>query len=432
VLASPQRASHSLAEAYALAARLVAVVLEGGSLTEAFDSLWRRERDVTASLRAAVRDLAFNTLRAYGIVDRAVALLAERPPKPLLRALLMVAVLELRAARAAPYAIVDQAVAASEALAGERARAFVNAVLRNYQRRIAEIDAAIAASDEGRYQHPQWWIDLLRQAWPAQWERILAAGNGHPPMTLRVNTRVNATNDYLATLEHAGIAARLVGDTALRLERPLPVDLLPGFREGKVSVQDAGAQRAAEFLDARDGMRVLDACAAPGGKAAHILERADVALTAVEVDGARADRIRENLARLKLDATILVADAARTQDWWDGRKFDRILLDVPCSASGVVRRHPDIKWLRRAQDIPRFAETQRRMLEAVWPLLAPGGRMLYATCSVFPAENAQTIGAFLARHPEAHPEPLPGTIDGSILPDADRDGFYYALIEHRS
>jgi 16S rRNA (cytosine967-C5)-methyltransferase len=284
-------------------------------------------------------------------------------------------------------------------------------------------------NEEARYQHPQWWIDLVRGAYPERWEGILAAGNTHPLMTLRVNTRRVAPADYLQRLAEAGIAASAAGDAALLLERPVPVERLPGFAGGEVSVQDAAAQRAAGLLDLAPGLRVLDACAAPGGKSAHILERADVALTALDVDPERCERVVRNLERLSLRAEVHAADCMRPQTWWDGAPFERILADVPCSASGVARRHPDLKWLRRAGDAVAFATRQAAILDTLWQLLAADGKLLYVTCSVFPQENQEVVQAFLARTQGARSLPLPDGKESQWLPGPRHDGFFYALIQ---
>jgi 16S rRNA (cytosine967-C5)-methyltransferase len=384
-----------------------------------------------ANLRPAVLDLAFSALRDCGRGDFILARLLEKPLKDQeTRALLLVALARLERRPAEAHTVVDQAVAAAGGIARGRFKGLANAVLRNFLRRRDELLAAADADPVARWRHPAWWLDALRAAYPTQWEEIAAAGNSHPPMTLRVNRRHRpAGADFLAELARAGIAARALDECALLLDKPVPVERIPGFREGRVSVQDWGAQRAAALLDARDGMRVLDACAAPGGKSAHLLELADVELTALEVDAARAARIGENLDRLGLGATVKVADAGRPQDWWDGRPFERILADVPCSASGVARRHADIKWLRRAADVVGFARTQAAILDALWPTLAPGGKMLYCTCSVFPAENGEQVRAFVARHPDARRLPTGGAADGlQLLPGPDHDGFYYALL----
>ncbi|MCL5060487.1 MAG: hypothetical protein M1449_08255 [Candidatus Thermoplasmatota archaeon] len=321
--------------------------------------------------------------------------------------------------------------------------------------------------------HPDWWIAKLQAEHPHHWQGILEASLLHPPFTLRVNRRHGDVAGYLRRLNEAGLPAHQTGPDAVTLDKAVPVHTLPGFDRGDVSVQDAGAQWAARLLDAQPGERVLDACAAPGGKTGHILERAcaktarkgqavvvkpinrqqprtaqgastpkginvwrrtpggcDVDLTALDADAARLARVRENLDRLQLSATLVEGDAARPDAWWDGRPFDRILADVPCSASGVVRRNPDIKWLRRPDDIAQFAAQQAVMLEALWRLLAPGGTLLYATCSIFDEENEGQVRAFLARHAsDAERCPLPEPLsDGPLLPDAEHDGFFYALL----
>jgi 16S rRNA (cytosine967-C5)-methyltransferase len=293
------------------------------------------------------------------------------------------------------------------------------------------IEPRVLAREPARYRHPQWWIDRLRRAYPDAWTRILEAGNGHPPMTLRVNRRRVETTAYVARLAAAGIGARFLGREAVQLDAPRPVGEVPGFGDGEVSVQDAGAQLAAHLLDVEDGMRVLDACAAPGGKTAHILELARVELLALDNDAARTARIGANLARLGLAASVQTGDAAVPVQWWDGRPFDRILLDAPCTASGVVRRHPDIKWLRRDADVAAFARRQVALLAALWPLVAPGGKLLYATCSVFPEENNEPVARFAASRADAERIGLPEPGGGQLLPNGDHDGFFYALLRKR-
>ncbi|MEW6515109.1 MAG: 16S rRNA (cytosine(967)-C(5))-methyltransferase RsmB [Pseudomonadota bacterium] len=373
---------------------------------------------IEAALRPAVLDLVFTTLRDYGRGDFLLGCLLEKPLKDkAARALLLVALARLERRPEEAHTLVDQAVTA----AGKPFKGLVNAVLRNFLRRRDELLAAADADAVARWRHPQWWLDKLRSAYPEAWERIAVAGNSHPPLCLRVNVRRPPSDP---------IDGQLLGDGAILLEKPVPVERIPGFREGRVSVQDWGAQQAARLLDVRDGQRVLDACAAPGGKTAHLLELADLDLTALELDPQRARRIAENLERLGLKANIRVGDASRPQDWWDGKSFDRILADVPCSASGVVRRHPDIKWLRRPTDVAAFAQTQAAILDALWPLLAPGGKMLYCTCSVFPEENGEQMCAFVARHPDARRLTTGGdNPELQLLPAATHDGFYYALLE---
>jgi len=414
--------SANLELALCAAADAIAQVRAGRSLSDALATL-----DPGSSLRAAVQDLAYGTLRHLGLLDALLAELLRKPVKPALNALLLAALYQLRARPASSHTTVDQAVRAVSRLE-PAAKGLANAVLRTYLR---ESDALLARcdSDTAHYSYPQWWIDRVRAAWPQSWESILNAGNLHPPMTLRVNRRRLATAQYLAKLGERGIKGERVGAQAILLERPVPIESLPGFGAGEVSVQDAGAQLAAPLLDVRPGMRVLDACAAPGGKTGHILELADCALTALDSDPARAPRISDNLARLGFSARIVCADCASPAGWSDGGLFERILLDAPCTASGAVKRHPDIKWLRRESDIAQLAAIQGRMLDALWQQLAPGGKLLYATCSMFPQENAQTVESFLARSDGARRLRLAEPEEGQLLPDARHDGFFYALLE---
>jgi 16S rRNA (cytosine967-C5)-methyltransferase len=289
-------------------------------------------------------------------------------------------------------------------------------------------------TEEGRYSYPQWWIDAVKKQYTEKAGAILEAGNRHPPMTLRVNARSTSPQQYLTQLTALNIGAKLISPNALQLTSPLSVDKLPGFFEGVVSVQDAGAQYAADLLDVQEGMRVLDVCAAPGGKTAHLLESGNIDLIAVDKDELRLERVQENLQRLKLEATLLCGDAAEPASWWDGKQFERILADVPCSASGVVRRHPDIKWLRRPSDIEGFARQQEQILEALWPLLARGGKLLYATCSIFARENQQVIEGFISRHGDARQIGIAALdmSNGQLLPNDQHDGFFYALLQKDS
>jgi len=422
--------AHALAGALRDAARMVARVAEGRSLAAEFE---RVAEDGTETPRAALLDLTHGTLRRYGRVQRVVRELSRQERSdPLVEALLWCSLYALESGRYAEYTVVDQAVRACALLEKWTAKGYVNAVLRGSLRSRAMLESRIAADEEARYQHPRWWIDLVRAAYPAQWEQVLAAGNSHPPMALRVNRRRIGLAEYEARLAAEGIVTRRVGGEALLLERALPAERLPGFAAGEVSVQDAAAQRAAPCLDLAAGQRVLDACAAPGGKSAHMLELADVALTALDADAARAGRITRNLERLGLAARVAIADCSQLAQWWDGVPFDRILADVPCSASGVARRHPDLKWLRRAQDIGAFAARQAALLDALWQALGAGGKLLYVTCSVFPQENESVVEAFVARAPGARRLPLADGRAAQWLPEAGHDGFYYALIEKRA
>ena len=378
-------------------------------------------------------DLTHGTLRRYGRMQAFVRALSRREQSDrLVEALLWCSLYALESGRYADYTVVDQAVRACGLLERWPAKGYVNALLRGFVRQRQSLEARIRADVEARYQHPRWWIDALQRDLPENWEMALQAGNSHPPMCLRVNQRRAGTADYQARLDADGIASRRVGDHALLLSHPVPVSRLPGFEAGDVSVQDAGAQRAAPCLDLAAGQRVLDACAAPGGKAAHILESADVSLTALDADPARCERMRRNFERLGLDAHVRAADCTRLADWWDGTPFERILADVPCSASGVARRHPDVKWLRRSSDLAAFAGRQVAILSALWRVLGAGGKLLYVTCSVFAQENAAVIDAFAPHAPGLRRLALPDGGPAQWLPDAEHDGFFYALLQKQA
>jgi len=421
------KAAGALAQALRDAARMVAHVAAGRSLANEFN---RVAEEGIETPRAALLDLTHGTLRRYGRMQEIVRGLSRRgQPDALVEALLWCSLYALESGRYAEYTVVDQAVRACTLLERWTAKGYVNGLLRSYLRERGAIDARIRSIEEANYQHPRWWIQLVRAAFPQRWEEVLAAGNSHPPMTLRVNRRRVSVDDYAGRLAAAGIPARLLGGQALLLERALPVERLPGFEKGEVSVQDAGAQRGAHCLELAAGQRVLDACAAPGGKTAHVLEMADVELTALDVDAARCERMVRNLERLALTATVRTADCTRLDAWWDGRTFDRVLADVPCSASGVARRHPDLKWLRRASDLQAFAARQAAILDALWQVLAPNGKLLYVTCSVFPQENEALVESFVTRAQNARRLPLPDGEPQQWLPGPEHDGFFYALIQ---
>jgi len=420
-----------LIESQRLASTAVSQVLAGRNLNQVLQGLLSRHSALSPQQRAAAQDMSYGTLRFYGQLHAILDLLLQKPLQDAaVRSLLLVALYQLQYSRSAEHAVVDHAVRAAEALKKPWAKGLVNAVLRNFLRQRPGLLEQAALSEEGRYSHPQWWIDKLRRQYPDDWATLLETNNQHPPMTLRVNCRTTSTAVYLDLLHQQGIEGRQVGESAILLEQPVSVDKLPGFGEGMASVQDAGAQFAARLLNIADGMRVLDACAAPGGKAAHLLELAGIELTALDSDPERLKKIEQTLQRLKLDAHCLVGNAARPEEWWDGKPYQRILADVPCSASGVVRRHPDIKWLRREADIAGFAAQQAEILDALWRVLGSGGKLLYATCSVFAEENQQQIAQFLVRHKDAQclPLSLPTEKDGQLTPDLQHDGFFYALL----
>jgi len=431
------------AQVLAGAARAVlAVLTDGHSADEALAAL--------ASLpqRAAIRAVALGSLRWYLRLAPAVLPLASRPGAELdvrLRVLLVCAVHQIEYSAHSPASTVAAAVDAIRLLELERAAGLTNAVLRRYLRERAALLATVDGDMATRHAHPAWLVSAFGAAWPAQVEQILIANNRHPPLCLRVDITRTSTAAYLKELAEAGIDAVPVPgvDTAVSLATPLAVANIPGFAEGRVSVQDASAQLAAILLAPLPGERVLDACAAPGGKSGALLEfaRGALDLVALDIDARRLDLVADNLSRLQRSAQLVAADLRREPAWWDGRPFDAILLDAPCSATGVIRRHPDIKLLRRAVDLPALAETQFELLGNCWRLLRPGGRLLYCTCSVLPAENSGVIERFLAAEPGArldlspagarHTPPLQVQSSGwQILPQekAGGDGFYYACL----
>lgn len=410
---------------------VISQVLSGRNLNQVLSEVLNTHSELTPQQRGALQDLSYGTLRFYGQLASVLDALLNKPIQDSqIRYLLLVALYQLQYSKAAQHAVVDFAVNAVRKR-NPAASGLVNAILRNFLRNKTALLADASRTEEGRYSYPQWWISEIKSQYGEQAAAILLAGNQHPPMTLRVNRRRTTAADYLQLLTQNGVEARLVEPAAILLEHPVSVEKLPGFADGLVSVQDAGAQYAAAFLDVHDGMRVLDACAAPGGKSAHLLESAQIELLALDKDALRLERVRENMQRLQLSASLLTGDAAQPADWWDGQPFQRILADVPCSATGVVRRHPDIKWLRRASDIEGFAQQQQQILHALWPLLDAGGKLLYATCSIFGRENQQVISEFLSGHPGATQLPLaaPGMKQGQLLPDDQHDGFFYALLQ---
>ena len=421
-------------------------VRSGTSTTVALDK-------VDPGWKPGVQALAFHVLRSLGRAQALRKLLADRAPPAMVDALLCTALALAWRDEDAPYEVftlVNQTVEAAKRLPATKAQAsFVNACLRRFMR---ERCAMVAATDQdpvARWNHPAWWITRLKKDYPVNWQEILEANNRHPPMTLRVNIRKSTRTQCLDDLHSAGIAAEpaevpgcTVGNSGILLDVARPVDEIPGFADGVVSVQDGAAQLAAPLLlqglDASNKLNVLDACAAPGGKTAHLLEIANCKVTALEIDATRCERIVQTLQRLGLTARVTVGDASQPQAWWDGELFDAVLLDAPCTASGIVRRHPDVRWLRRESDIARLAHIQAKLLNTLWALVKPGGRLLFCTCSVFRAEGADQIQTFLARHTNAALLASPGHLkpqfkaNGNPVPDnpsGDHDGFYLALLE---
>ncbi len=437
--------------------------------------------DVDAQLRPGVQALAFHALRWLGRAEALRQQLAKRPPPPEADALLCVALAcmtptlgtdvsslppeganfprggpsensppaSILLSLYTPYTLVDQAVEAAKRSESTLHQAsFINGCLRRFLREQDALMALTEKSPQAVWNHPQWWIDQVRRDHPAQWQAILQANNSRAALILRINERKTTQAQYLRSLFAINIEAFPVGQQGVILAAARAVTGLPGFAEGHFSVQDAAAQLAAPLLleglapgDAGARLNILDACAAPGGKTAHLLELADCEVTALDIDARRCQRIAQNLQRLGLQAHIVVGDAARPGDWWDGRPYDGILLDAPCTASGIVRRHPDVRWLRRPTDIAQLAAIQARLLATLWPLLRPGGRLVYCTCSVFRAEGERQVQTFVAHHTDAALMPSPGHLlpqsgaPATVFPDnlmREHDGFYYALLEKRS
>jgi 16S rRNA (cytosine967-C5)-methyltransferase len=433
----PDLPPDSLALAMLGAASAVAGVRAGTALPQALSNVFTAFA-VTPQGRGAIQDLAYRSMRGLGRAETLLGLMTTKAPNvPMLVGLIECALVLLdppegESAAYEAFTVVDQAVtAASRHPDMAHAKAMVNAVLRRFLREQDELVAAALKQPLARWNYPQWWIDATKAAYPRDWEAILAAGNRHPPLTLRVNTRKTTLEDYLRQLEEAGFQADQVGPAALRLRQATNVSQIPGFHDGLVSVQDAGAQLAAPLLDLQPGMRVLDACAAPGGKSGHILEVADVELTSVDADPQRLARVGDNLGRLGLSGTLVAAEA-QTQDWWDGQQFDRILADVPCTASGIVRRHPDIRWLRRKTDTRQLTTLSSEILDNLWQMLRADGKLLFVTCSLWPQESEAQAAAFAARHPDAVRLDAPGQLLPSSGAGLDHDGLFYALFQKQA
>jgi len=430
---SPDLRTDSLAFALLGAASAVARVRAGTALPQALAEVFQAY-DAPPQARGAMQDIAYRAMRQLGRNEILLSLMTSKAPEPAM----LVGLLECALALLDPpegldppydaFTVVDQAVFAAGAHPDfAHAKAMVNAVLRRFLREREQLVATAVRESVAQWNYPQWWIDAVRTAYPADWHGILQAGNRQPPLTLRVNRRKTDVDTYLKMLLAAGMEAEQVGPSAVRLAQAVGVTQIPGFAAGLVSVQDAGAQLAAPLLDVHDGMRVLDACAAPGGKSGHILETADVDLTALDADARRLVRVDQNLQRLGLSAAVK-AGAAEATDWWDGRQYDRILADVPCTASGIVRRHPDIRWLRRKSDTHQLATLSSKILDNLWQMLRPDGKLLFVTCSLWPQESEAQAAAFAARHGAVRLD-----APGQLLPRSgagqDHDGLFYALFQ---
>ncbi|EHR69760.1 tRNA/rRNA cytosine-C5-methylase [Burkholderiales bacterium JOSHI_001] len=431
----------ALARLLDLTADALSAVRAGRSLTDALAK-------VPPELRGGTQALSFHVLRWLGGAQAVRVLLAPKAPPPTVDALLTCALALLWPVRDPPYAdhtLVDQAVHAVRHRA-PAAAGFVNAVLRRFVRERESLVEAARHQPVAAFNHPLWWVEKIKQDWPAQWQALLLAANEHPPFVLRVNARRGNAAQYVQRLAALGRQGVALDEFAVWLPKPCPVADLPGFAEGEVSVQDLAAQRAVQLLLSAGlppGARVLDACSAPGGKTAQWLERADLDLLALDSDPFRLARVQDTLNRLHLKARLAASDARLVAQWWDGQPFDAILLDAPCSASGIVRRHPDVRWLRRPDDVVALARIQAELLDALWPLVKPGGVLLYVTCSLFKREGQQQIDAFLQRHAADAPRldplapghvlPLPDNSGsapawGAAAPPVTGDGFFYALL----
>ena len=427
-----------------IAADAVHQVFSGRNLTLSLPAALSLFPAATLQQKGAATDLSYGTLRYYGEIDAYLTQLLEKPlTDERLHALLLVAIYQLLHDKADAFTVVNQVVHAVSQLKRPApkswAKGLVNAVLRNFLRQKEALKLQLDANEVARFSHPQWWINKLKIQYPDQWREILMTGNTHPPMTLRINHRKTNSEEYLQLLARQDIKATALGAEAIVLEKPAPVEKIPGFMDGVVSVQDYGAQLAAHLLQVEPGERVLDACCAPGGKTGHILELADAQMTALDNDEQRLQRVQSNLDRLGLTAELIKGDAA-TDEWFQGQPFDKILADVPCTASGIVRRHVDIKWLRRETDIQSFAAQQAKILPSLWQRLAKGGKLLYVTCSVFNEENQGQVDEFLKNNADATQLPLTlpagfqylaidGGLNAQLIPSMAHDGFFYALLQ---
>jgi 16S rRNA (cytosine967-C5)-methyltransferase len=418
-------------------ARVVSVAGGGRTLDDALAAA--DTSAMTTQNRSLLAAMVYGVVREHTLLAALAGKLLTKPLEkaPEVQALVLCGLHQLRSMRMPAHAAVAETVNAVSLLEAHWARGMVNAVLRRYQRERQALEDALPTDPVVRLSHPTWMVDAIRRDWPRQWKKVLLENNEQAPLTLRVNRRKMPAAEYMVReLPGVGLKGHTLAAApdALVLDEAVPVDELPGFAEGVVSVQDAAAQLAVGLLDLTPGLRVLDACAAPGGKTAHMLERCDCEVLALDIDAQRIARVEQNLARLGLRAQVRTADAREPKSWWDGKPFHRILVDAPCSGTGVIRRHPDIKWLRRPADIPKMAQAQLELLHALWPLLAPGGTLVYAVCSVLDQEGRDVVGRFLEREPEARAQPIdadwgeahaPGR---RLAPGGDFDGFFYARL----
>ena len=418
-----------------IAADCVSEVIKGHNLNQFFERRFEHHQNITPQQKSVAIFLAYGAIRYLGENQFFIQQLIDKKiTNKKIEALLCVALFQLNHDQSTDFTVVNEAVEAAKLINKSWAGSFVNGVLRNFIRQKEKLQTELKNDEEAFYSYPLWWINLIKQNYPKDWESILLNGNKHPPLTLRINERQTNLKQYEEKLKSEAISYRVLGNIALELTQPTPVEKIPGFMDGEVSIQDFGAQLAAKLLDLQDGQFCLDACSAPGGKTGHMLEIADIELVSIDQQKDRLYKVKENLERLHLHAYLKCADLAAVNTWWNEKLFDRILLDAPCSASGVVRRHVDIKWLRRPCDIEMFAKQQEAMLEAMWQLLKKGGKLLYATCSIFYDENQKVINHFIKEHTDA--KEVEWSVDSEyskyenqLIPSENHDGFFYALLE---
>ena len=420
-----------------IAADCVSEVIKGHNLNQVFERRFEHHQNITPQQKSVAIFLAYGAIRYLGENQFFIQQLIDKKiTNKKIEALLCVALFQLNHDQSTDFTVVNEAVEAAKLINKSWAGSFVNGVLRNFVRQKEKLQTELKNNEEAFYSYPVWWINLIKQNYPKDWENILLNGNKHPPLTLRINERKTNLKQYEEKLKSEEISYRVLGNAALELAQPTPVEKIPGFMDGEVSIQDFGAQLAAKLLDLQDGQICLDACSAPGGKTGHMLEIADIELVSIDQQKDRLYKVKENLERLHLHAYLKCADLTAVNTWWNEKLFDRILLDAPCSASGVVRRHVDIKWLRRPRDIEMFAKQQEAMLEAMWQLLKKGGKLLYATCSIFYDENQKVINHFIKEHTDA--KEVKWSVDSEyskyenqLIPSENHDGFFYALLEKK-
>ncbi len=418
-----------------IAADCVSEVIKGHNLNQVFERRLDHHPHVTPQQKLVAIFLAYGAIRFLGENQFFIQkLINKKITHKKIEALLCVALFQLNHDQSTDFTVVNEAVEAAKYINKSWAGSFVNGVLRNFIRQKEKLQTELKNNEEALYSYPLWWIKLIKENYNKEWENILLNGNKHPPLTLRINERKTNLKQYEEKLKSEAVSYRVLGDIALELTQPTAVEKIPGFMDGEVSVQDFGAQLAAKLLDLQDGQICLDACSAPGGKTGHMLEIADIELVSIDHQKDRLYKVKENLERLHLNAHLKCADLTAVKTWWNEKLFDRILLDAPCSASGIVRRHVDIKWLRRPRDIEMFAKQQETMLEAMWQLLKKGGKLLYATCSIFHGENQKVIDRFIKEHADA--KEVKWSVDSEyskyenqLIPSENHDGFFYALLE---